>query len=516
MTRRLGAILSLTAALVSAAPALAAAADDTPLQHLAWHPCYDHFQCTTAEVPLDYRDPAGRHISLAFIRMPASDPAHRVGTVFTDPGGPGMSGVDDVRYSGSALPEGIRQRFDVVSFDPRGVGGSAPVSCFATSADKQRFVAGLPPFPDGPTDETAYRDAQAEFARGCADHSGELLSHLSTANVARDMDVLRRAIGAPAMNYIGYSYGTYLGQTYANLFPHTVRTMVLDGNVDPVQYSTGVGDGLLTPAFVRNNGPSGTWETLRAFADLCSRTDQQHCALAGDKAPPLKKITTALDKLRGHPVPVTIPTGSGVLSYADVVYTLRKLLVSANPQVWSVLSIGLQNLWTSDYRVMFALSQAALHPQAPPSSLDNSLEAARAIECVDTDNPRLPTAWPAIARLADLRAPYFGSDWAYVTLPCATWHAADSARYTGPWNRITPNPILVVGNSYDPATPYRNSVAVSRELGNARLLTLRGWGHEARGRSSCVDGHETQYMLTGTPPPAGTTCAPDTAPFPTT
>jgi pimeloyl-ACP methyl ester carboxylesterase len=197
------------------------------------------FQCATAVVPLDYDRPKGRQITLALARLPASDPSRRIGSLFLNPGGPGGSGVDMVLQGGPFLfSDEVRARFDLVGFDPRGIIRSTPLRCYETFDEA---IADLPPFqfPVTREEERIKIRSDRALARACAEWGGPILDHMSTANVARDMDLLRRAVGDARLSYAGYSYGSYLGATYANLFPGKVRALVVDGVLDPVAWSTG-------------------------------------------------------------------------------------------------------------------------------------------------------------------------------------------------------------------------------------------------------------------------------------
>jgi pimeloyl-ACP methyl ester carboxylesterase len=214
-------------ALVSPVQALAATSPADTVPALTWSDCGGGFQCATATVPLDYPRPQDGTISLALIRLPATDQVHRIGSLLTNPGGPGGSGVAFIRAVGTTFPAAIRARFDIIGFDPRGVGASTPVRCFDSVAAQQAFLSpihgkfGL--FPVGAQEERAYRQAYRQFDQQCAQRNARLLPHVSTANVARDMDLLRQAVGDAKLSYFGLSYGTYLGATYANLFPNRFR-----------------------------------------------------------------------------------------------------------------------------------------------------------------------------------------------------------------------------------------------------------------------------------------------------
>jgi len=278
--------LAPSATAARAAPVPAAMPGMLPVPALHWRPCtgpgQSGFQCATAKVPFDYGNPLGAAIHLSVIRHPAADPRHRIGTLFFNPGGPGGSGVDELPAWLSLFPKALRDDFDLVSWDPRGVGQSDPVQCFATPAAGIKFFASLPQgFPVGAREDRAWLARYAQFGRLCAERNGTLLDHVSTADTARDLDLLRQAVGESRLNYLGVSYGTFLGATYANMFPNRVRAVVLDGNINPVSYTNGGNpDAGLTSTSTRIGTPDGSAAVLAQFLKLCARAGVAKCAFA--------------------------------------------------------------------------------------------------------------------------------------------------------------------------------------------------------------------------------------------
>jgi pimeloyl-ACP methyl ester carboxylesterase len=508
-----GALASTAAPPASAAspsaPAASAASPATPV--LNWQPCDNGFQCATARVPLDYRDPHGRLIDIAVIRHLATDPAHRIGSLFFNPGGPGGQGVAALPLWYTFFPAAVRARFDLVSFDPRGVGASTAVQCYPSAAAEQQALAGLPAgFPVGPAQVQAWDRVWAAFDHACGVSDGDLIAHLSTANVARDMDLLRQAVGDPRMNYLGVSYGTYLGATYANLFPGKVHAMVLDGNIDPVAWAAGYGtEARLFGTALRFGQDQGMAATLRAFLTLCGRAAPGKCAFsAGSAAATRAKYQALLRRLRRHPVTLNGTTVTYALATAAVgndLYTVEP--EPAEPVGWTNLATLLQDLWTGGG------AAAPAHVPAAAQAYSGT-EQAVATLCDDSPNPRDVGSYPVQAALAYARSGAFGPYVAWKTEPCAQWPAFDADRYTGPWNVPTARPLLVMDNTTDPATPYQGSLAMARDLARARLLTIDGWGHtEFLNPSTCAQAYESGYLINGTLPPAGTTCQPDQRPF---
>src|SRR5580700_5405220 len=270
---QLAAAALLAAVFVPAATEAAASGSATPpVPVLHWRSCDGGFQCATARVPLSYRDPRGAAISIAVLRHLATDPARRIGTLFFNSGGP-MEQIDTlVANFAGFIPAAIAARYDIITFDPRGFGYSTAVRCFPTMAAETRFLGGaafggLPLFPVGARQEAAFERTWARFDARCAQRNGSLLDHDTTADVARDMNLLREAAGAPALNYLGLSYGTGLGATYANLFPATTGHMILDGNLNPVAWTRPDG----VPTFLGQGTDQASAATMRAFLDLCGK-----------------------------------------------------------------------------------------------------------------------------------------------------------------------------------------------------------------------------------------------------
>lgn len=516
-------VLCLVLGLLSA-PVAAAAGPAVP--HLDWRACGDGFLCATATVPLDYADPSGATVQIAMIKHPATDPAHRIGSVFFNPGGPGGSGVAALPPIYPYFPAAVRADFDVVSFDPRGIGLSTDLQCFPSTAAEQQYLAALPgSFPVGPAQERLWEKTFAGFDRTCAANAGPLLAHDSTADVARDMDLLRQAVGDPTMNYLGVSYGSYLGATYANLFPDKVRAIILDGDVDPVEWATGeLGDQNLLGTFLRLGSDEGSAATLRVFLKLCGQAPVTSCAFsAGSPAATTAKFNTLLNDLAAHPITVNGQqiTMSLVVA-ATVSYLYETQPIPGLAPGWTGLATVLQKLWdlsngtptaAPDRSMLLARPDLGIVPAVTAGYAGR--EAQWGVVCSDSPNPRLPESYAVQSDLARLRSGWPGAEWTWLAEPCAQWPAMGVQRYAGPWNVPTAKPVLVVGNTTDPATPYRGALAMTRDLAHARLLTVRGYGHTALlNQSTCANDAEGAYFVTGALPPVGTVCQQDSPPFP--
>jgi len=500
-TTLLAALASTTMGAASAAPVARQNAPPVPV--LDWRTCDSGFQCATARVPLDYRHPRGATISIALIRHLATDRAHRAGTLFVNGGGPSEQ-IEPFIAQFPAFPPRLRARFDIVTFDMRGFGLSSAVRCFSSTGAENKFLADLPPgFPVGARQVAAWEKKFARFDAICARNGGRLLQHDTSTDVARDMNLLRQAMRIRKLNYIGLSDATGLGAVYANLFPATAGHMVLDGNLDPVAWSR---RGRL-PEQLRQGEDLATASVMRSFLNLCGTASTSACAFsAGTPAATRAKFSTLLNRLLKHPV--TIGTPPQTFTYASTINDLPLGQVSD----WPGAAVQLQQLWAaSAAKHAPATAGAALGP------LYTGPDQQYAEFCADTAGPHGTRAYEAAARLANARSGGFGLDLTWTEEPCAAWPAtASQDRYTGPWNRRTASPILVIGNTGDPVTPYHDAVAMSRDLDRARLLTVSEFGHtEFYNPDTCATNYEISYLTTGALPPAGTVCQQDTPPFPT-
>jgi len=515
----------LAATLFTIPPAAGAAPASSPsgtgpaaVPQLDWASCagegLEAFECATAVVPLDYDRPRGKQITLALTRLPAGDPSRKIGSLFINPGGPGGSGVEFVQGAGPFLySDEVRARFDLVGFDPRGIIGSTPLRCYETLDDALADFAPFQ-FPVTREEERIWIRSDRAIARACAERGGPILNHMSTANVARDMDLLRRAVGDAKLTYAGYSYGSYLGATYANLFPGKVRALVVDGVLDPIAWSTGRGNQARTQPFsTRLRSAKGAYQTLQEFLRLCD-AGGPNCAFSeGNPARHFDRLAKRL--LRE---PVEFPDGEGgtfLVTYADLIGTTLGVLY--DPAAWPEWAEVLQQLDELTSPETAAADLKALRARLAGSfqreDYPNFVEGFPGVACSETDNPSNVGAWSRAARAQDRQFPYFGRPWTWFTSICEPWPGWDDDHYDGPWNRATANPVLVVGTRFDPATPYHGAVTVDRLLPRSRLLTLAGWGHTSLFSSACVDAHVSSYFLTSRVPPRGTVCQPDVVPF---
>lgn len=492
------AVVGPATASATPAPATATRPAGPPVPVLRWQSCQGTFQCATAHVPLNYQQPHGKAISIVVIRHQATDPAHRLGSLFFNSGGPAEQ-IGPFVASYPQIPAELRARFDIVSFDPRGFGFSTAINCFPSLAAEHKLLAGLPFFPVGHQQQVAFEKTVARFDAQCASHGGSLLNHDSSADEARDMDLLRQAVGDPVLNYLGQSYGTGLGAVYANLFPARVGHLVFDANLDPVVWTHG---SLPTP--LREGVDVADAQTMQAFLNLCSAASAQACAFsAGTAKATSAKFGMLLQRLLR--APATFGNPPQTWTYSDVLTLFPETDFSG----WPSDAATLQQLWLASAPGRHVPPGSSPVPPFPP------LEQLYGLVCADSPGPSSPQAYAAAATRAFARSGGFGLQAGWEDEFCAQWpRTAAQDRYTGPWNRRTANPILVIGNTVDPATPFAASVAMSRDLARARLLTVKGFGHtEFTNPSTCAANFEVSYLTTGVLPPVGTVCAQDGVPF---
>ncbi|GHF96032.1 alpha/beta fold hydrolase [Streptomyces filamentosus] len=460
-------------------------------QKLAWRDCGTAgFQCATLRAPLDYAKPAGPEIRLAVSRVRASGPGTRIGSLLVNPGGPGGSAVDYLQgYAGVGYPEPVRARYDMVAVDPRGVARSEPVECL-TGPEMDAYTQ-VDQTPDDQAETKALVASFQRFAEGCEKRTDEVLPHVSTVETARDMDILRAVLGDERLHYVGASYGTFLGATYAELFPGRVGRLVLDGAMDPS----------LSALDLNRDQTAGFETAFGAFAaDCVARPD---CPLgtgtpesAGEA---LKKFFRAADA-------APVPTGESRL-LGESLATTGVIAAMYDESAWPQLREALTRAIGGEGSALLALADS-YYEREPDGSYTNLMFANAAVNCLD-----LPPAYqgPADAEKAvpsfEKASPVFGAGLAWAALNCTYW----PAEATGRPHRITAEgaaPILVVGTTRDPATPYRWAESLADQLSSGTLLTYEGDGHTAYGRGSdCVDTAINTYLLEGTPPPAGKRCS---------
>jgi pimeloyl-ACP methyl ester carboxylesterase len=474
---------------------------------------------------MDYSKPDGETFSLALIRYPARDQVRRIGTVFWNPGGPSDVGTQYLPASIEGFPEQVRERFDIVSWDPRGMGGGTRpvVQCFATASQEARFLSKDtgPAIPASVPELRAFIRRQTELHERCVRRNGDLLKHVSTADNARDLDLLRQAVGDQRLNYYGTSYGTFLGATYINMFPDKVRAAVLDGAVAPGAWAGNDPDARKLTTFLRVRSDIGSRDTVAEFMRQCGAVRGTDCAFsAGTPRSTLRKYSKLLDRLKASPVTIEGEPldDRGVRAYVQgSIYVLRPLPGFDRFPGWSAVAQFLERAW----RATKARSRASASPArmpAPPAAAQRgstyitSVGRQLSVVCGESPNPTSAAANVAQAQASYRRAGL--NSWPFVAM-CRGWTARASDRYLGPWNKPTPVPVLVIGNTFDPATSYSSSRRMARALAAGRLLTVDGFGHTVLlNPSRCAQDRVASYLIDGILPPVGTRCRQDEPPFP--
>jgi pimeloyl-ACP methyl ester carboxylesterase len=497
--RGLAVVLAALVVLAIVVP-VGADASTRGVPSISWTACGPRLECASVAVPLDWRHPGGPTITLAVVRHLASRPDRRIGSLFVNPGGPGDSGVAMVAGRGDALDAQTGGRFDIVGWDPRGAGGSAPVSCFADPAERASFWQDQP-VPTTRRDERRYLAKTVELAQRCGARNGELLAHISTTDTVRDLDHLRQLVGDRRLTFLGESTGTLIGLTYANLFPRRVRAMALDGVEDPVRFLAGTASAL-AQSF------TDTDPTFRQFLRLCEAAGPDRCALAGH-GPVAPYVEGVLSRLRHHPIPAPSATPPGELTYGEAL-TLLKFAMLPDPAIWPLAAALLEAAAQGDASDMETIARGYASEE-----FHRGLEPDIAILCADSPAREDASAWPRVVhRLQAIsRVGAAPQGWA-VGAPCASWPARVANPYTGPWNATTPSPILLVGTRFDPNTPLVNARLAERRLGNAVLVTHDGYGHLSKADpSSCVVQTTGRYLVDLSTPPHGTVCPSDRLPF---
>jgi pimeloyl-ACP methyl ester carboxylesterase len=508
--------------------------DRVPTPKLDWYPCGGN-DCTTVRLPLDYDQPTGPTTELAVLRVRATDPKKKIGTLFLNPGGPGGSSTDIASQASFFLSKSVLERFDVVGVDPRGIGASDHVQCFPTVRAQALALVGLgsSSFPYTAKEESAYVGSSRAIGRACSSTGRPLAGAMSTAEVARDMDVMRRAVGDKKLTYLGFSYGTALGQYYANMFPGRVRSIVVDGVINPVNW---VGSPATqgTSQDDRIRSADGSYRALHEVLVRCAKAGKVKCPFAA-KGDPVANFELLTKRLKAKPVELDDGNGGTFrLTYADLIGNVLFSLyipffVEGIPSVADELLTATEPPAPGNAARRATAAKAAAKRLASwkaaartarPSRdfpYDNGVDAFTGVTCTDGLHPKDAGLWPALGAQADRRAPYFGRAWDWGSAPCArkTWTVRDEDAYTGPFNRRTSSPVLFVGNFWDPATNYQEAVSSSKLLPGSRLLSSDSWGHTAYGTSACVTSAVDAYLLAGTLPKVGTLCKGDIQPFET-
>lgn len=528
ITTAVVACLLPAAEVASAAPSAPArpAAEEPAIPTLKWAKCNvggEEFKtraaaraplCATAKVPLDYDDPTGPTTTLDLLKVPAGNPAQKIGTLFVNPGGPSGSSTSFASFFPELVRPVVSGRFDIVGIDPRGVGRSAPMVCRNPARPPNGFF-GM--FPMTKSQAAAKIAADRWLRTACRTKPSPIVNHMSTADTARDMDLIRQAVGDEKLTYYGVSYGSYLGATYAAMFPTKVRALIVDGVLDPISWSKGRGDAAKTQPFsTRLRSGYGAHEALMSAFARCDVVGKRRCALSGNAKAKWNRIA---EKLKHGPVQVD----DFKITYADLYGNVLGGLYDARqyqPMMRWVRDLHTQMFGPKADRDRLGRAALAWKPtQRPhlpePGKYGVASDAFSGVACADSVNPTDPWQWWHAGISADKKAPGFGRLWTWVSSTCASWPGVTKAdAFMGPWGHNTSYPMLVVGNSHDPATPLHGAKTLRGLFGNSRLVQLDDWGHGALGGNDCIDAIYRDYLVSQKLPRDGRTCARQRSLFP--
>ena len=462
-------------------------------QKLDWSECYDYFECAELRVPIDYDDISVGTFRLSVLRAAALDQERRKGSIIVNPGGPGGSGVDYAYSAEYIFSPDITARYDIVGFDPRGVAGSEPIYCFSDDELDENLSAD--PKPDNATELAETLEEAKSYAEKCLENT-DYLEHFTTIATARDMDILRAALGEEKLNYVGKSYGTYLGTLYAELFPKNVGRFVLAGAVDPhipmkeQTLSQAIGFEGATDAFIK---------------DCLSRND---CPFTGTFAEARATIIATLQSAATTPLPQKNPRKND-----DRMITESLILVGIASSLyddvdsWPKLRTAFTESAAGFGDTFLQLADEYSGRNADGTFRSNDFDSGAVIDCLDWRDSRTTEQFTLDAKEFATKAPIFGPYIAYSGLHCQFLPQPITQRVANTTTTITTAPIIVIGTIRDPATPYSWSVSLSKIFNGSSLISLDGDGHTGHGRgSACVDDAVDAYLLSGTLPPANLVC----------
>lgn len=499
--------------------------DRVDVSAFAWKECEDFndpaITCAGLDVPMDYDKPNGQKYTLRIAKLAAAQPDKKVGTLFVNPGGPGGSSVRMVQRA-HTLPEELRNRFDIVGIDPRGIGGSHIANCFGNSEDLQKFRDQVTNnyHPINGAEITDASKYGVLLAKACAKHNATVLNHMSSAQVARDMDVVRRAIGEQQLTYLGLSYGTYIGQVYANLFPDRVRALALDGVVNGTDWN-GTNHNARRNQDRRLFSAIGAEAALKSIFAECTNAGPSRCELApaNEESPTAQQRFDTLfagvkEKERGVDYDYD---DDGVVDYTERVRydilageLLNALYTKIAPQkvanmvtVWEGLLALAKAQEAGDKNAKIApevrqyLNERRLTEKPKAEEINDRAATYLGVACSDGRHPAKVGDNAMQAWDAQHWAPVFGQLWAWSSVPCSpnNWKPQDASAYLGDFRKTPANPLLFVGNLHDPATYHRQATFAARRSPGAGMVLANNYGHIALGKSKCATDAVVSYLV---------------------
>lgn len=452
---------------------------------IAWEDCGGGFECANFVVPYDHDVPDGRVFTLPLVRRPARIPEKRIGSMLLNPGGPGGSGVATVKASWIAMPQAIGERFDLVGFDPRGQAGSSPrIDCL----DDLAPLIALDLTPNDPAELQNIEDETIAFIAGCEKRSRDFLPYVGTDKTIRDMDLLREALGDEKLTYLGFSYGTFLGTMYANVFPDRVRALVLDAALDPAL------DGV---TFIEGQA-RGFEAELEAFLDDCAANMASPFYSGGDPRAAYDAILTSIEMAPMPAMGTNRFVGPGEFSYAVSAPLYR-------PNQWKKLAEALALASAGDASGLLSLADGYVE-RGKDGTYGDSLEVYYGVLSVDAPFPKDAAVYETLTKKLEVDTPRLGAYFPFTAYPSGQWPVA-SWREPAAIVAEGAAPILVVGSTSDPATPYAWGVSLAKQLSSGVMLTRQGHGHVSflRG-NTCIDNAVADYLVDLKVPMDGMVC----------
>ncbi|MFP7706416.1 alpha/beta hydrolase [Trueperella sp. LYQ141] len=464
-------------------PAIPSGLEKFYTQKLTWTDC-DSQKCADLTVPMDYQHPDGKTITLRMRMVPARGTA--IGNLLTNPGGPGASGQEIAKMADQYFDSEVLDSFNLIGFDPRGVGDSTPVDCLPDKELISVIEASYPDTPEG----TAQNEADAKkVVDGCVARTGDVLKFLGTEEAARDMDVMRHVLGDPQLYYVGFSYGTSLGGMYAQLFPKNVGRLILDGAVDDSLSSF---DQYLTQT-------KGFERAFNAYLESCL---SNKCPLGNSVDEARAKFSQLAEQAKKTPFP-----GEDNRTVNDTVLLYGVILPLYDNMAWPALTSAFDELVNDGKAGLFQRFFDMYISREGDTLTSNMMEANWAISCADTVVTGNPEEWKRLSQQAAQEAPIFGKLMQYSEYMCSIWPGGGRKTPLGPYVAKGSAPIVVVGTTGDPATPYEWAQKFAKDLDNGVLVTWKGDGHTAYGRAGdCISKPLDEYLLTGKVPQDGLTC----------
>jgi pimeloyl-ACP methyl ester carboxylesterase len=477
MLRRVMTLISsliLLIGLVGVTPSAA----NIPAPGLDWRPCGQGQSCAWLQVPIDYDNPASGTIDLRLVRIPAQS-ATPVGSLVINPSGPGGPGVAFVRSFAASLPPAVRQAYDVIGLDTRGTGDSSPLRC--VSPEFMNTFFRLDSTPTTVKEQQRWMKASGRWSPGCLTNQPQLAAHMDTASLVRDLESVRNALGEPVLNFLGFSYGTLLGARYAQEYPQRVGRLVLDGGIDS----------RLDSMEISREQAAGFQLSLKRFASACAT--QQQCRLGTSKSTVLRRINELLRRIDAQPM--RTQTGRTLVE-AEALTAIVTAMYSREswPALWSALSQALRGDGTELQRI----ADIGNGRTGPKEFAANFTAPFLATTCLESPRPPQRIGLDKAAKLwsRNTAVPRVSALLAWSNAPCSRWFT----RGTPPSavSSSTENPIMIIGTRYDPATPYKWSLAMHQQLPTSFLVTSEDDGHTAFvGGSTCIDDAVTTYLVSG-------------------